>query len=89
LRDSGKLRFESFFTKAPLLSNNIFLGVLRRVCLINPQLYLSTDSKISLLQENIARMSDEVAMECIRLGTDLPTVDGMYTSVCFHLDFAV
>ncbi|PLW33514.1 hypothetical protein PCANC_16459 [Puccinia coronata f. sp. avenae] len=46
-----------------------------RVCLINPQLYLSTDSKISLLQENIARMSDEVAMECIRLGTDLPTVD--------------
>ncbi|PLW26940.1 hypothetical protein PCASD_23754 [Puccinia coronata f. sp. avenae] len=43
-----------------------------RVCLINPQIYLSTDSKISLLQENIARMSDEVPWNVFGWGLICP-----------------
>ncbi|PLW17206.1 hypothetical protein PCANC_16245 [Puccinia coronata f. sp. avenae] len=46
-----------------------------RSCLISPEIYLSTNSEIRLLKANIERMSEEVALQCVRLGTDLPTVD--------------
>ncbi|PLW19031.1 hypothetical protein PCANC_09820 [Puccinia coronata f. sp. avenae] len=46
-----------------------------RICLINPQAYLCTADEVNCLRENIEQMSEEVAIETIRLGIDLPTVD--------------